>query len=222
VLDYLRSKDLDVAAILTTHYHSDHSAGNEELKRAFPSAAVYGYSDRTPAVSNLLRDGERFSINGLSINALHTPCHTQEHLCYYVTEADDKAVFTGDTLFSAGCGRFFEGTAEDMVKSLRKLSQLPKETKVYFGHEYTASNLKFAQSICKWDTLENYGNEIVKNEGISVPSTIAKELKVNMFLMLASDDPETEGRRTELFRVLETQDRIEAMRLLRHKKDNFK
>lgn len=108
---------------------------------------VYGGDNRIPKITNTLTHKDKFKIGNLSVECFHTKGHTQEHICYYVqdlsTDTPQRAVFTGDTLFVAGCGRFFEGTAQDMYTSLITiLSKLPSDTKVYCGHEYTHNNIK--------------------------------------------------------------------------------
>src|SRR5262249_41730092 len=140
----LARRGLTLAGILSTHHHVDHVGGNEELLREFPQAKVFGFAGdqgRLPGLTNPLRDGERFAGGGLEFRALHIPGHTTGALAY----ASDDSVFTGDTLFVAGCGRLFEGSAAQMYESLNvKLAALPDTTQVYCGHEYTAKNLEFA------------------------------------------------------------------------------
>lgn len=118
----------------------------------------------------------------MTIKALSTTGHTMDHICYYIEHEQDRAVFTGDCLFSSGCGRFFEGTPADMWKALSKLLQLPDDTKVYFGHEYTISNLKFAQHV-------EQDNQDIKDKlkwaqevGCTTPSSIANEKLTNPFM----------------------------------------
>lgn len=126
---------------------SDHAGGNVELIETFPSAVVYGFDTRIPALTKALRDGESFTLGKLRVQAIHNPCHTTGSLSYVIhddnMEATEQAVFTGDTLFMAGCGRFFEGTAADMYEALyKRLGRLSPSTKVFVGHEYTIKNLE--------------------------------------------------------------------------------
>jgi len=148
--------------------HGDHAGGNTRILAEYKGLPVIGGKD-CAAKTTTPAHGETFRIgDSITVKALHTPCHTQDSICYFVQDGDDKAVFTGDTLFIAGsfyyillrglpllnawdetgCGRFFEGTAEEMHTALNKiLAPLPDDTKVYPGHEYTKSNAKFGQSV---------------------------------------------------------------------------
>uniref|UniRef100_A0A3N7FAV2 hydroxyacylglutathione hydrolase n=1 Tax=Populus trichocarpa TaxID=3694 RepID=A0A3N7FAV2_POPTR len=131
---------LHLKLVLTTHHHWDHAGGNEKIKEMVPGIKVYGGSlDNVKGCTNKVENGDKVSLGAdVNILALHTPCHTKGHISYYVTgkEGEDPAVFTGDTLFIAGCGKFFEGTAEQMYQSLCvTLGSLPKPTQVYCGHE---------------------------------------------------------------------------------------
>jgi hydroxyacylglutathione hydrolase len=97
----------------------------------------------------------KFNIGSISVTALHTPCHTQDHICFYFEDGEDRAVFTGDTLFVGGCGRFFEGSPKEMHKALNEtLASLPDDTKVYPGHEYTKGNVKFAKTVLNNDAIK--------------------------------------------------------------------
>jgi hydroxyacylglutathione hydrolase len=177
--------------ILTTHHHADHSGGNVNAKLMFPEVQVVGGDERIPAMTHKVQHKEQFMIGDMHITALHTPCHTTGHICYRVQANDKDAghVFTGDTLFVGGCGKFFEGTAQQMHDSLETIGKLPKETQVWVGHEYTKSNLVFCQSI-------EPENAAIREEmlrctpgRISVPSTIGNEWEWNVFMRVA--DPKT-------------------------------
>ncbi|CAI5471416.1 unnamed protein product [Closterium sp. Yama58-4] len=193
VMNAAKHKGLNVVAVLTTHHHRDHAGGNEEVKRMLPSVLVYGGSmDAIPACTNELKHGDCFQLGDetMTIKALHTPGHTNGHICYFVTANNgqhDPILFTGDCLFVGGCGRFFEGTPADMYHSLcRVIKMLPPATKVYCGHEYTVKNLQFAlflepsnpaaQEKIKW-AMERRRNRLP-----TVPSTLAQELKYNPFM----------------------------------------
>lgn len=119
---------------------------------------MYGGDDRIGALTDKVKQDDEIRLGKLTIRCLFTPCHTTGHICYYIDSANgERAVFTGDTLFSAGCGRFFEGNATDMTAALiGKLSLLPNDTNVYCGHEYTLQNLAFAKHV------EPNNQEIVK------------------------------------------------------------
>lgn len=152
VLSAVKEANVNLTQVLTTHHHWDHAGGNEKLVKAFqgPALTVYGGDERIGALTQKVGHGDTFSIGNLSVRCLFTPCHTTGHICYFVEGSDeaDKAVFTGDTLFLSGCGRFFEGTAEQMYAALvEKLGVLPGHTKVYCGHEYSLQNLAFARHV---------------------------------------------------------------------------
>ncbi|GKA58836.1 metallo-hydrolase/oxidoreductase superfamily protein, partial [Tanacetum coccineum] len=140
VISVAKEHGVELKLVLTTHHHWDHAGGNEKIKELVPGIKVYGGSiDNVKGCTNKLENGDKLSLgDGISILSLHTPCHTKGHISYYLTgdEGEDPAVFTGDTLFVAGCGKFFEGTAEQMYESLCvTLASLPKPTQVYCGHE---------------------------------------------------------------------------------------
>ncbi|KXS10408.1 hydroxyacyl glutathione hydrolase [Gonapodya prolifera JEL478] len=174
---------------LTTHHHYDHAGGNEKLASLVPGVRIYGSDDRIPALTNSVSHNDTFKIGSLTVTVLHTPCHTSGHICYYVVGEDgQKAVFTGDTLFIGGCGRFFEGTASEMVKNLTEtLGKLPGETKVWCGHEYTKSNLLFARHIEPTNSAILSRLERIKANPTeqTVPSTIAEEHLLNPFVRCA-------------------------------------
>ena len=184
--------DLELVGVLTTHHHADHSGGNAAIAAARAGLPILcGAADagRVPAATRALRPGEAFELGGVAFTALHTPCHTQGHVCYFVpsTGADSPPlVFTGDTLFSGGCGRFFEGDAAQMRTSLDALLALPSDTRVYCGHEYTQQNLRFCAAV-------EPGNAAVAARAAecaalraagapTLPSTLAVERATNVFL----------------------------------------
>ncbi len=193
VLDEVRRRELNLIAVLPTHWHFDHVGGNEELARAVPGIRVYGARNengRIPAQTNEVDDGATVRVGALSGRVIGIPAHTNGHIAYYFPQLE--AVFTGDTMFIAGCGRVFEGKAETMVASLAKLAALPDATRVYCGHEYTIKNLEFAL------TLEPDNQPLrakyawakkVRAEGMfTIPSTIADEKQINPFLRTASPE----------------------------------
>jgi hydroxyacylglutathione hydrolase len=191
VLDAVRQYGLKLVAVLPTHWHFDHVGGNEDLVRALPELRVYGAvgeHGRIPAQNHQVDDGDTVEIGSLRGFVIGIPAHTNGHIAYHFAQLN--AVFTGDTLFVAGCGRVFEGRAANMVESLAKLAALPDNTQVYCGHEYTEKNLRFAL------TLEP-NNEALKakyewarkkrSAGEStIPSTIGDEKQFNPFLRTAS------------------------------------
>lgn len=188
----IRAHDVTLAAILPTHHHYDHVGGNEDLLRQFP-VPVYGYAgdgQRIPGCSREVRDGDSIEVGRLTARVLYIPAHTSGHIAYYFPDA--SAVFTGDTLFAGGCGRLFEGDPAMMIRSLSKLLTLPDDTAVYFGHEYTEKNLRFAL------TLEP-GNAALRAKHAwacaqerlhrpTTPTTIGSEKATNPFLRWTSPE----------------------------------
>ncbi|KAI8998766.1 hydroxyacylglutathione hydrolase [Trametes punicea] len=188
------SAGVQIVAALTTHHHHDHSGGNQAFAAAFPDAPIYGGSHKIPALTNQVKDKDEFNVAGIHVRCLATPCHTQDSICYYVTDrsggggaAHPGGVFTGDTLFVAGCGRFFEGTGAEMHAALTYLAELPPETVVYDGHEYTKGNLAFAKHIDP-DNPALARLERLVNEGVQPAqrTTIGDEKEWNPFMRLDS------------------------------------
>ena len=185
VREALSRLGLRPVAILCTHHHGDHVGGVEDLRRHFPDLAVFGPgSENIAGVTHPLRDGDTVPLGelGLRFEVLGVPGHTRGHLAYY----GHGWLFCGDTLFSAGCGRLFEGTAEQMHDSLRRLAALPADTLVYCAHEYTLANLRFAATvepdnpaIAAW-RAEAAARRQCREP--TLPSTLAREQAVNPFL----------------------------------------
>ncbi|MFO0591961.1 MAG: hydroxyacylglutathione hydrolase [Polyangiaceae bacterium] len=182
----LAREGLELKAILCTHHHPDHVGGNEGLLERFGKMPVFAHESdegRVPAQTDLVKEGVPVEVAGLSFTPFHVPGHTTGAVAYY----GHGAVFTGDTLFVAGCGRLFEGTPAMMYTSLcEKLAKLPADTKVYCGHEYTASNLKFALHAEPDNAAAKAKAERVaemRGRGeFTVPSTMGEELQTNPFL----------------------------------------
>jgi hydroxyacylglutathione hydrolase len=141
------SLDVNVTKVLSTHHHFDHSAANPDLAQRY-DAPVYGHASdegRLPGLTNGLDEGDTLRVGRHEARVLFIPAHTRGHIAYVFDDA--QAVFCGDTLFAAGCGRLFEGTPEMMYDAMRKLAALPDATRVFCGHEYTAANLRFAAHV---------------------------------------------------------------------------
>ena len=172
--------------ILNTHHHTDHIGGNLGLKNKYNSKILAYELDkkRIPNVDRFLRDDETVNIGQTFFKVIFIPGHTKGHIAFYFE--NEKIVFTGDTLFSLGCGRIFEGTYEQMFNSLNKLKKLPSDTKVYCGHEYTRKNLEFCLKYdLKNEFLIKKGDWIYKQNNSSfptIPTTIGDENKANIFL----------------------------------------
>lgn len=171
--------------ILITHHHNDHVGGVEQLKRVC-GATVYGPAhEKIPARDVALDDNARITVLGWAFEVLAVPGHTLGHIAYY----HEGVLFCGDTLFAAGCGRLFEGTPQQMHTSLERLAALPASTRVYCTHEYTQSNLRFAQAVepDNADIAERVENvrKLRENGEITLPSTLALEKRTNPFLRTA-------------------------------------
>lgn len=196
VLDHIVRHDLTLAAILVTHHHGDHVGGLAALKaharRARPHAIlpIYGPANESIAEVNVpVQEGDVVEMDALNcrLSVIETPGHTRGHIAYFGFCGDSQPVlFCGDTLFAGGCGRLFEGTADQMWGSLHKLARLPPDTQLYCAHEYTLSNLRFARHVMPEDAdidARYRQVELLRSKSlITLPSTIATEQATNVFL----------------------------------------
>ncbi|EDV28270.1 uncharacterized protein TRIADDRAFT_20939 [Trichoplax adhaerens] len=222
VLAAVNNRKVDLTTVITTHHHWDHAGGNDKLVgMVSKKLKVYGGDERIGSLTEKLSGGEEFNIGSLVIKSLATPCHTSGHICYFVSDPNSQesaVVFTGDTLFVGGCGRFFEGTPAQMYNALCNiLGKLPSSTRVYCGHEYSASNLIFAIHVEPDNVDIQKKLEWVKkqraNRLVTVPSTIAEELSYNPFMRVNTNNVRKHtGKKSG----------IEAMGYLREEKNNFK
>jgi hydroxyacylglutathione hydrolase len=192
VLDVLQEKGWQLTYILNTHHHSDHVGGNLQLKRRTDCKIIAAQADwdRIPGIDQGVIEGDVISLGQHKTNVISTPGHTRAHIVYHF--AEDNLLFCGDTLFVMGCGRLFEGTAEQLWHSLQKLKALPKATKVYCTHEYTQTNGRFALTVepdnpCLQQRMVEV-NRLRSNNQPTVPTTIADELATNPFFREDSVD----------------------------------
>ena len=186
IINKIESLNLKLKFIMNTHHHYDHVGGNKELKKLY-NAKVIGFDEdkhRIPEIDISLKNDETWKDGIFEAKVFHIPGHTLGHICFYFFK--ENALFSGDTLFSLGCGRVFEGTNEQMFSSLQLLKNLPVETKIYCGHEYTLKNSNF----CLKHDPENKAliskigfikNQLAKGHP-TIPSTLEEELQTNIFL----------------------------------------
>ncbi|GEM74092.1 hydroxyacylglutathione hydrolase [Vibrio sagamiensis] len=186
VLEYLKTHKLILEAILITHHHNDHIGGVPDLVHAFPHISVIGpKTEPIPTLTNPVEEGDKLELFGETFLVLGLPGHTLGHIGY----VGDGKLFCGDVLFSAGCGRVFEGTLEQMYESLSKIAALPEETEVFCAHEYTASNIAFALAVePDNEQLHQYRDEVNRlraRNRPTLPTTLRREKWVNPFLRTA-------------------------------------
>jgi hydroxyacylglutathione hydrolase len=184
VLEYLSREKLELSAILATHHHADHVGGIAELRR-HRDVPVYGpRGEPIPTLTHPVSEGDTVTLPelGVSFSVLDIPGHTRAHIAYYGA----GALFCGDTLFACGCGRLFEGSAEQMYASLEKLRALPDDTRVYCGHEYTLANISFARSVDPSNEFlakrEQQASRLREAGKPTLPSTLGEEKATNPFL----------------------------------------
>ena len=186
IISFLEKNKIKLNYILNTHHHFDHIGGNVELKKIY-NAKIIGFEGdkhRIPGIDITVVDGQKLNFGSSIIKIFHIPGHTLGHICFFLEK--EKIAFTGDTLFSLGCGRIFEGDHKQMLDSLNKIKKLPKDTKIYCGHEYTYKNAEFC---LKYENdnidLKKKFEKIKKLRSQNlptIPSSLGDELKSNIFL----------------------------------------
>jgi hydroxyacylglutathione hydrolase len=218
IVSFLNQNKLKLNYILNTHHHFDHVGGNSELKKKYGAKVVgfYGDKHRIPEIDIALKDEEKWNFGSSVIKILHIPGHTLGHVCLFFEK--EKIAFTGDTLFSLGCGKIFEGNHKQMLGSLNKIKKLPKNTKIYCGHEYTIKNAEFC---LKYDDnnidlkrkIENIRK--LRSENLpTVPTTLEDELKSNIFLRCDQND-------LKIKLNMKNEDDYKVFRKVRDLKDSF-
>ena len=186
IINYIEKNKIYLKFILNTHHHYDHVGGNKDLKKKY-NAKVIGFEgdkDRIPEIDICLKDRETWKNKNFEFKIFHIPGHTSGHICFNFFK--EKLLFTGDTLFSLGCGRIFEGTYEQMFNSLELIKSFSLETKIYCGHEYTLKNSDFCSIHDKKNSKLTEKIISIKeklNKGLpTIPSTLKEELETNIFL----------------------------------------
>jgi len=218
IIKFLEKKNLKLNYILNTHHHFDHIGGNSELKKKY-NAKVIGFKgdkNRIPGIDITLENNEKWTFGNSIIKILHIPGHTLGHICFFFEK--EKFAFTGDTLFSLGCGKIFEGDHKQMLESLKKIRELPKDTKIYCGHEYTYKNAEFCM---KYDSnnndLKKHFEKIKKLRSDNlptIPSNLDDEIKSNIFLRCDQND-------LKIKLGMENQEDLKVFRKVRDLKDAF-
>ena len=186
IIDVIESNKINLKYILNTHHHFDHVGGNKELKKKYDVNVIgfRGDKDRIPEIDTFVDDLEIWKKDSFEAKIYHIPGHTTGHIAFHFFK--EKKIFTGDTLFSLGCGKIFEGTYEQMFNSLKKIKALPKDTEIYCGHEYTLQNSNFCLSYDSNNLqLKNKILKIkekIKNGLPTVPTILDDEIQCNIFL----------------------------------------
>lgn len=186
VIAALNAQGWQLDYILNTHHHNDHVGANLQLKQLTNCKIIAAEADqhRIPGIDIAVNHNDKIQLGKQTIRVIATPGHTSGHIVFYCAES--QALFCGDTLFSLGCGRLFEGSAEQMWQSLQRIKQLPSDTRIYCAHEYTLSNSKFALSVEPNNTDLNKRISEVKalraTNSSTLPSTLAQEIATNPFL----------------------------------------
>ena len=215
---FLSKKYNKLDYIMNTHHHFDHVGGNVELKLKYKSKIVGSKIDQNkiPGIDVLVNDNDDFNFGAIKFKIIFVPGHTNGHISFYSNVKN--VIFTGDVLFSLGCGRIFEGTYQDMFNSLNKIKKLPKETKIYFGHEYTKNNFNFCFKYEKKNkhlkSKLDWINQRLKEGLTTSPALLEEELKTNIFLRSENLDIKKD------LKMKESSDEL-VFAKLRNLKDNF-
>ncbi|MGC1182083.1 hydroxyacylglutathione hydrolase [Legionella sp.] len=218
VLQFAQARQLELRSILLTHHHYDHIGGVDILIKKFPSCRIYGPMDpRIPNVNHPVTEHQILQVGHYLFKVLFNPGHTSTHISYY--EPHEEWLFCGDTLFSAGCGRVFDGTLNELHQSMLLFNSLPPTTKVFSAHEYTLKNLRFAHTVEPNNQfIKNYLQKIkAQSNSCTLPSTIEKERLINPFLR--TDVPEVQAYARQHGGI--SQDSLEIFRVLREQKNTF-
>jgi hydroxyacylglutathione hydrolase len=216
IINALSTLPCTLSLVLCTHKHADHAGGNEAIKAAFPNIEVMATQyEPIPGITKPVAEGVHFRLGNLDINVIYTPCHTRGHVIFIISGSSGiPIIFSGDTLFVGGTGRFFEGTADEMLINMDRLATYAPESLVYPAHEYTESNFKFLSHVDPETCGERYKwIQKIRAEGLpTVPTTISEEIEFNLFMHC---------RRERLMKLLDCPTPVETMAKLRQMKNNF-
>ena len=187
IIKFIKDKDITLSGILITHHHADHYSGIDGLIK-FQSTKIYGPDKNINKTLNIIKEGDLIKFDFIEFEVIATSGHTLDHVVYFSKQ--NNLLFSGDTLFRFGCGRIFEGTYDEMKRSLNKIEKLDDPTNVYCGHEYTIHNLNFLKGIFHndkmLDKIEQDVLKQIKNTKTSMPFNLGNEKKLNPFLSLES------------------------------------
>jgi hydroxyacylglutathione hydrolase len=216
--NFVKDKFNKIDFVLNTHHHFDHIGGNLELKKKYNCKIIASSKDerRISGIDIKLHHNDVFQFGNIEFKIIFVPGHTSGHICFYSDK--EKIIFTGDTLFSLGCGRIFEGTHSQMLESLNKIKKLPRNTKIYCGHEYTQNNLNFCSEIENTNHFlrekKEWVNARINKKLPTIPVTIEEELNTNIFLRC--DNPSVKKSLG-----MDSSTELEIFKKLRDLKDSF-
>ena len=218
VNSFIKKEFNKIDFIMNTHHHFDHTGGNLELKEKYNCKIIGSSKDekRIPGIDVKLQNNDIFKFGNIEFKIILVPGHTSGHICFYSDK--EKIIFTGDTLFSLGCGKVLEGTYSEMLDSLNKIKNLPNDTKIYCGHEYTKRNLDFCSEIESnnhfLEEKKIWVNLRINKKNPTLPVTIEEEMNTNIFLRC-----NTSSVKKNL--GMENSSEVEIFRKLRDLKDSF-
>jgi len=220
IINLIDENKIDLKGILVTHHHFDHTSGIIDLLKK-GEVDIYGPKNNISEINKRVKGLDHINIIGIDFEVIEIPGHTLDHIAFYSFNDNNPILFCGDTLFAGGCGRVFEGSFEQMFNSIKKLSKLPEHTKIYCGHEYTLSNLKFALEV---DSENKYLKEeyqkvskLIDLNIPTLPSDLEKEFKVNPFLRC--DEKPIKDKINSKFSI--SGNEFDTFTALRKWKDNF-
>ena len=223
VLDYLTKNSIELTDILLTHHHYDHVGGVAELKKSITGKVIGPNNVNIEGIDQKVSEGALVNSCGLNFRVIEIPGHTLDHIAYFSDDNKQPLLFCGDTLFSAGCGRVFEGTFQQMYESIMRIKSLPINTLIYCGHEYTLANLKFALQVEPNNAdIKNhieFCKKVLQNNQATLPSSLQLELKINPFLRC--DDNKLRASISHKYDSSKSIDDSSVFEYLRKWKDSF-